>query len=157
DPAGDLMTLMLRRGRVIVGLPQGLPQGSDCQPSFDTMTIVSHAVGNAIIASLLDRLVPGCKFAAALKQKGLALAHWHGYTDDGVLPPGYYLHGHTNPPVSCSTPQAALYSLLGKFAAFQTSVDAGIEFLGDAQLEPSHGTNLSGLSLSELASIANRA
>ena len=157
DPANDLTTLTLRRGRVIVGMPTGLPPGSDCQPSFDTITIVSHAVGNVIIASLLDRLAPGCKFAAALRHKGLALAHWHGYMDDGVLPPGYYLHGDSNPPVSCSTPQAALYSILGKFAAFQASIFAGIEFLGDAHLEPSHGTNLTGLSLSELALMVNRA
>ena len=73
------------------------------------------------------------------------------------LAPGYYLHGDSNPPVSCSTAQAALYSILGKFAAFQASIFAGIEFLGDAHLEPSHGTNLTGLSLSELALIVNRA
>ena len=86
-----------------------------------------------------------------LKRSGLALAHWHGYLEDDSLPPGYFLHGRHNPPVSCSTPQAALFALTGKLAALRQSLLERIEYLGDAHLEPSHGTNITGRSLAELA------
>ena len=151
DPVTDLVKLTLNSGRVTMGTAKGLANGGDCQPSFDTITIMSHAVGNAIVASILQRLNPGSKFAFALRVKGIALAHWHGFMDVSLLPRGYYLHGQTNPPVSCSTPQAALFALSGKLAALQRSIEEGIEYMGDAHVEPSHGTNITGRSLAELA------
>jgi hypothetical protein len=156
DAATDLVMLTLKGGRVTLGTARGLPAGSDCQPSFDTSTILSHAIGNAVIASLLVRINPASKFGAALGCRGLAIAHWHGFLDESVLPLGYYLHGKSNLPVSCSTPQAAIYALAGKLSAFQASLHEEREYLGDAHIEPSHGTNISGRSLSELAQLVTR-
>jgi hypothetical protein len=155
DPSKDLVTLTLSKGRVLLGLARGLPEGSDCQPSFDTLIILAHAVGNAILASILAKIKPDSKFTLALKHQGLAIAHWHGFIDSTVLPEGYYLHGDHNPPVSCSTPQAAIYALMGKFAALQKSIAEGNEFLGDAHIEPSHGTNLCGRSIKDLARLVS--
>ena len=154
EPATDLVTLTLSNGRVQLGTPSGLPAGSDCQPSFDTFTIVSHAVGNAIIASILYRLNHESNFVRSLTHKGLAIAHWHGYPALHSLPKGYHLHGHLNPPVSCSTSQAAIFSLSGKLEAFALSIETGADYLGDVHVEPSHGTNLSGPSLTDLAELA---
>ncbi len=151
DPAKDLMTLTLSKGRVLLGLARGLPEGSDCQPSFDTLIILAHAVGNAILASILAKIKPDSKFTLALKHQGLAITHWHGFIDSTVLPEGYYLHGNNNPPVSCSTPQAAIYALMGKLDALQKSIAEGNEFMGDAHVEPSHGTNMCGRSIKDLA------
>jgi hypothetical protein len=153
DPSKDLVTLTLSKGRIHLGLAEGLPEGSDCQPSFDTLIILAHAVGNAIVASILARINPYSKFTLALRHQGLSMAHWHGFIDSTVLPEGYYLHGDQNPPVSCSTPQAAIYALLGKLRALQTSIAEGNEFIGDAHVEPSHGTNICGRSLKDLASL----
>jgi len=155
DPARDLVTLTLSKGRIILGLARGLPEGSDCQPSFDTLIILAHAVGNAILASILARIKPDSKFALALMQQGLGIAHWHGFIDATSLPTGYYLHGYDNPPVSCSTPQAAIYALMGKFTALQKSIAEGTEYIGDAHIEPSHGTNMCGSSISDLATLVS--
>lgn len=153
NPATDLVRLTLSSGRVTMGTAKGLADGGDCQPSFDTYTIMSHAAGNAIVASILQRSNAGSKFAFALRVKGIALAHWHGFMDESLLPEGYYSHGQANPPVSCSTPQAALFALSGKLTALQRSFEEGIEYMGDAHVEPSHGTNIIGRSLAELAQL----
>lgn len=154
DPTSDLVTLTLSEGRVILGLAKGIPEGSDCQPSFDTLIILAHAVGNCIIAKILEAVTPNSKFSRALRLQGLATAHWHGDIDASSLPAGYYLHGNKNPPVSCSAPQAAIYALTGKLAALEKSILDGSEYLGDAHIEPSHGTNICGRSMKELAWLA---
>jgi hypothetical protein len=154
DPSKDLVTLTLTNGKVRLGAPKGLLAGSDCQPSFDTSTIVSHAVGNAIIASILCRLRQNSNFVRSLKHRGLAIAHWHGYPARNLFAKGYHIHGRGNPPVSCSTSQAAIFSLSGKLAAFASSIEAGEDYLGDVHVEPSHGTNLNGPTLADLAALA---
>jgi hypothetical protein len=156
-PQKDLVQLTLRKGHVIVRTPRDVQSDADCQPSFDTATILAHAVGNAVVASLLEKLRPGSQMPENLKRSGLALAHWHGYLEDDSLPPGYFLHGGHNPPVSCSTPQAAIFALTGKLAALRQSLVEGVEYLGDAHLEPSHGTNITGRSLAELAGLVGSA
>jgi hypothetical protein len=153
DPARDLVKLTLRQGRIIVGTPNNLAAESDCQPSFDTISILANAVGNVIVASILAKIYPQSKFCAALNYTGMALAHWHGYLLSSELPAGYYFHGQTNPPVCCSTPQAAIFALSGKLGALQQSIDEGIEYLGDFHEEPSHGTNATGRSLMDLVQV----
>jgi hypothetical protein len=153
DPDRDLVTLTLRHGRIIVGKPAGLDEESDCQPSFDTISILANAVGNVIVGSILARIYPKSRFRAALNQTGMALAHWHGYLLSSEVPPGYYFHGHGNPPVCCSTPQAAIFALSGKLRALEQSLEQGVEFLGDIHEEPSHGTNISGRSLMDLVQL----
>lgn len=150
DPEKDVVELTLRNGRIILSTPKNIGTDGDCQPSFDTVSILSNAIGNIIVASILAKLNPASRFCVALNHSGLALAHWHGYIDSSELPSGYYLHGRRNPPVSCSTPQAAIFALAGKLSAFQQSVNEGVEFLGDVHEEPSHGTNVTGRSLFEL-------
>ena len=151
DPRRDLVTLTLSQGRIILGLAKGVDEDTDCQPSFDTLIILSHAVGNAIVASILNAVRPNSSFALRVEQHGLAIAHWHGFIDATTLPEGYHLHGESNPSVSCSTPQAAVYALGGKLAVFERCIANGQQYLGDAHVEPSHGTNMCGNSIQELA------
>jgi hypothetical protein len=153
DPARDLLKLTLREGKTIVGTPNDLAPESDCQPSFDTISILANAVGNVIVASILAKIYPESNFSAALNYTGMALAHWHGYLLSSELPPGYYFHGQNNPPVCCSTPQAAIFALSGKLSALQQSIVDGIEYLGDFHEEPSHGTNATGRSLMDLVQL----
>lgn len=153
NPTIDLVKLTLSSGRVIMGTAKGVTNSGDCQPSFDTITIMSHAIGNAVVASILQRLNTASKFAIMLHDSGMALAHWHGFIDSSLLPNGYFVHGQENPPVSCSTPQAGLFALSGKLTALQRSIEEGIEYIGDAHVEPSHGTNITGRSLTELAQL----
>lgn len=154
DPKTDLVELFLANGRVQLSVPTGLGDGSDCQPSFDTLTIVSHAVGNAIAASILSRVRRGSSLVRSLQHRGFAIAHWHGYPAVHTIPNGYHVHGQTNPPVSCSTPQSAIFSLSGKLEVLAASIESHEEYLGDVHLEPSHGTNLNGSTLIDLAKMA---
>ena len=155
DPRKDLVTLTLSEGRIILGLAKGLEEETDCQPSFDTLIILSHAVGNAMVASILKAVRPNSAFVSRVEQQGLAIAHWHGFVDATNLPEGYHLHGESNPSVSCSTPQAAVYALRGKLAVFEKCIANGELYLGDAHIEPSHGTNMCGGSIRELAELIN--
>jgi hypothetical protein len=151
DPHRDLVMLGLSRGRIVFVTPRGVSPGLDCKPSYDTLTILSHAAANALIAGVQRVLTPGARFASVLASSGMALAHWHGYLHQATLPTGYHLHGEENPPVSCSTFQAAIYALRGKVDAFARGAETGREFAGDAHIEPHHGVNLTGPTLLWLA------
>ena len=147
----DLVMMGLSHGRVILETPKGVSAKIDCKPSYDTMTILSHAVANSLVASVLARVRPHAAFATTFQRAGMALAHWHGEIDRARLPKGYFVHGDTNPPVSCSTHQAAMYALTGKMNALRESIDKGSDFFGDVHVEPHHGINVTGESLSALA------
>jgi hypothetical protein len=151
NPTRDLVLMGLANGKVVFQTPRGVNHGIDCKPSYDTLTILSHALGNAIIASLQMAMVGDAFFAHTIRAEGMALAHWHGYIERGILPPGYVVHGEDNPPVSCSTFQAAIYALTGKIRAFGGMTGDHAEYAGDAHIEPHHGSNITGRSLTELA------
>ncbi|ASQ91426.1 hypothetical protein CHL67_11285 [Prosthecochloris sp. GSB1] len=156
DPSADLVALRLEGGRVTFITPEGLPESIISRPSFDTLTMLSHALGNSIIASIMRTLRPSWRFPRILAENGASMTHWHGSPDRNVMPEGYFLHGLHNPPVSCSTPQSAAYSLLGKIDALEQALHVNREYRGDIHVEPNHGTNIVGLlSLEETASAIN--
>ena len=158
DPETDLVALHLDQGRITFTTPGNLPEGTISRPSFDTLTILSHALGNAFIAALLKTLEPAWRFPGSLARSGASMTHWHGYPDRAIIPEGYFLHGLDNPPVSCSTPQSAAYSLLGKIKALEQAFGERREYCGDVHIEPNHGTNIVGLlSLEETAKRINDA
>ncbi|MEI8032456.1 MAG: hypothetical protein WCH05_03830 [Chlorobiaceae bacterium] len=155
----DLVEIGIRNGRAYMKTPKGLSGAEEIgavRPSFDTFTILAHALGNAFTASILQRERPDAPFAVHLARIGASMTHWHGYPDAGELPAGYHMHGRDNPPVSCSTPQSAAYSLLGKITALEAAMEKGEEYCGDVHIEPNHGTNIVGiLSLTETAALMN--
>ncbi len=156
DTRRDLVETGLSGGRIWLATPEGTPEGRSVHPSFDTLTIVAHAVGNAMVSSILQRLRPGSPFTERLASSGAGMTHWHHYLDDAQVPEGHVVHGSANPPVSCSTPQSAAYSLAGKLEALERALEEGSEFIGEVHVEPGHGTNLVGtLSLAEAASLLN--
>jgi hypothetical protein len=157
DSRRDVLLMGLSHGRVIFETPKGLDPRIDCRPSYDTLTILAHAVGNAVVASALARIHPTTSFALEMQNRGCALAHWHGSVDRQLLPEGYAVYGDANPPVSCSTHQAALFALMGKITALNETLGKGSEFRGDLHVEPHHGVNMTGRSLVELAEWALRA
>jgi hypothetical protein len=146
------------RGRAYLKTPMGCPPEIVAKPSFDTLTILAHALGNALTASILMTLRPEASFPLHLAQFGASMTHWHDYPAIELLPEGYHLHGENNPPVACSTPQSAAYSLLGKIAALEIALEQGTTYRGDVHVEPCHGTNIVGiLSLAETAGLMNPA
>ncbi len=151
DPHRDLVKLGLSRGRIIFATPRGVSPGIDSKPSYDTQTILSHAAANALVAALQLMLMPSSRFASTLTSSGMALAHWHGYLHQAKLPDAYVIHGEENPPVSCSTFQAAIFALRGKMDAFVRAATTGREFAGDLHTEPHHGVNITGPTLLWLA------
>lgn len=156
DVRYDLVETGIRSGRAWLATPAGLPRELAVHPSFDTLAIVAHAVGNAMVSSILQALRPDARFPGLLRATGASMTHWHHYPDEGFLPWGYVVHGNGNPPVSCSTPQSAAYSLLGKLDALDRAIAEGTEYLGDVHIEPGHGTNMVGaLSLAETAAKLN--
>jgi hypothetical protein len=151
DVNRDVVLLGLTQGRIVFETPAGVSTRIDCKPSYDTLTILSHAVANAVVGSALARLRPEARFPQMLQSQGAALAHWHGLVNRSLLPTGYFLYGQSNPPVSCSTHQSAMYALTGKLSALHRSLKEGVEFVGDVHVEPYHGVNITGASLEDLA------
>jgi hypothetical protein len=148
----DLVEIGIENGCAYLKTPAGLPENMVTRPSFDTLTILAHALGNAFVASILNTLRPGSLFTKMLEKRGASMTHWHGYPDCDNLPEGYFVHGSGNPPVSCSTPQSAAYSLAGKIEALEQAMESDKEYLGDVHIEPNHGTNIVGvLSLGQTA------
>ena len=156
DVERDIVLMGLVNGSVVFETPRGTDMRVDCRPSYDTLTIMAHAAGNAIVACLLARMQPGAPFVSMMREGGAALAHWHGLINPAILPPGYFVHGATNPPVSCSTFQSAVYALTGKLGALEQSIRDDVPFLGDVHVEPFHGTNITGESLVSLAGWIHR-
>ncbi|NTV98314.1 MAG: hypothetical protein HGA70_04030 [Chlorobiaceae bacterium] len=156
EPEKDLVEIGLTGGRAWMRTPGNSSGNSDARPSFDTLTILAHALGNAFAASILKTLSPGSPFPGHLERNGATMTHWHDYPPEELLPEGYHRHGHRNPPVSCSTPQSAAYSLMGKIAALEKALAEGKEYRGDVHFEPNHGTNIVGmLSLAVTAAAMN--
>ncbi len=147
----DLVLLGIRNGVISLQTPKGLEKAIDSRPSYDTLTILAHAIANSIIASVLKRIDPSSLFLRTFEQSGVALAHWHGTIDRSIIPAGYVLFGEDNPPVSCSTHQAALYTLMGKLGAFGKGVARGEQYHGDVHIEPHHGINVTWPTLTGLA------
>ncbi len=151
NPHTDLVRMGLSQGRIIVDTPKGTRE-FEGRPSYDTLVMLAHATGNAIAASLLLGLEHRSSFPRTLMQSGLSISHWHGYPVNNLAPPGYALHGAGNPPVSCSTPQSAIYAFAGKLGALEQAVRDNEDYQGDMHVEPHHGTNLTGcMSLTETA------
>ncbi len=152
DPEKDILRLGLVKGQIILETPATVDLTRDCKPSYDTLTILAHAVGNALVGGICKTLKINSRFSDTLEKEGLSLTHWHNYLEKSTLPEGHFLHGFNNPSVACSTPQSAIYALLGKFEAFHMALSAQQEFLGDVHVEPDHGTNISSaMSLTQTA------
>ncbi len=156
DPNKDIIKLGLKNGRMHLCSPKGLVLKSDYKPSFDTKVILAHAVGNVIIASILQKFSPKDEFLNLVKNKGLAMAHWHGYFHPEKIPEGWVYHGISNPHVSCSSPQSAIYAIDGKLKIFNEMINSGKIFLGDIHIEPHHGSNIMFPSLVGLADFLNK-
>lgn len=154
DLRRDIMRMGLSGGKIVLETPPDF--AADIKPSYDTQTILANAMANAIVASILARLRPAAAFSARLSANGAGQAHWHGSIDPTQLPAGFMMHGQQNPPVSCSTAQSAIYTIAGKFGAVVACLRNGIDFLGDLHVEPLHGVNLSGESLTFLAGLVRK-
>ncbi|MCC5915203.1 MAG: hypothetical protein JJU46_12555 [Balneolaceae bacterium] len=152
NPRRDILRLGLKDGEITLDVP---PESSkkECRPSYDTYAILAHATGNLIVASILKALHPDASFTESLQENGLSISHWHGYPNEDFPLPGYTLHGFTNPPVSCSTPQSAAYAFNGKFVSMKRHNGDYSSYRGDIHVEPHHGTNITGsMTLAESAS-----
>lgn len=151
----DLILMGLSNGKMILRTPKGLKIKTGYRPSFDSRVILAHAIGNAIIGSVLKHIYSDHQFVNHLEKEGLALSHWHGYFNKDYIPKGWYVYGKDNPHVSCSTPQSAIYALSGKLNLLEEEEDLQKNYQGDIHIEPHHGTNLSFSSLQELAVFFN--
>jgi hypothetical protein len=155
DQNTDLLKIGLIKGQMVAELPEGLKVGNDYRPSFDTKVILAHAVGNAILASIFNYFDSTNYFANILSSKGYSISHWHGYFNKELVPYGLKVYGSSNPHVSCSSPQSAIYALHGKLDSFLksfNSLESLQNYMGDIHVEPHHGININYPSLSKLAS-----
>lgn len=151
NPKKDLIKLGLSNGRMILETQYGSVIDNDYKTSFDTQVILAHAVGNAIIASILNHINPESEFLKRYLERGISISHWHGYIHPEHVQKGWYVHGIANPHVACSSPQSAIYALDGKLHSFKESILKNDEYKGDIHVEPHHGTNICYTSIRDLA------
>lgn len=151
NPSRDILRMGLDKGRLTLELPANLDPLVDCKPSYDSTLILAHALGNALIASVLLRLQPDNRYLQHLLRSGLGIAHWHGYLSPAEYPAGYTVYGASNIPFSCSTPQSAVLALQCKIDAFVRHFERHGDYIGDVHIEPHHGTNMVGESLTAMA------
>ncbi|MDP3882945.1 MAG: hypothetical protein Q8Q48_02730 [Candidatus Staskawiczbacteria bacterium] len=138
----DVIRLGLKNGQMFLGLAKGVRLSGDYKPSFDTRIILSHAVANAILGSIIMYFKPEWSFPKVLQKSGFSIAHWHGYVHPEAVPNGWNVYGMSNPSVSCSSPQAAIYAFLGKQIGISKDILNNTEYNGDIHIEPHHGTNM---------------
>jgi len=156
NPAQDIIKLGLVNGQLYLHTPTGARIDEGYKPSFDTQVILAHALGNAIIASILSTfpdIFGKASFVESIEKFGFGIAHWHGYIHSEKIPPGWYAHGASNPHVSCSSPQSAVYAIEGKLRVFLGAMNEKTQYKGDIHIEPHHGTNITFTSLTDLANL----
>lgn len=151
NPEKDLIKMGLSNGKMILKAGKNSIIDNDYKTSFDTQVILSHCVGNAIIASILNHIKPDSEFLSRYLNKGISISHWHGYIHPEHVQKGWYVHGVVNPHVACSSPQSAIYALDGKLNSFIESLNKNEEYKGDIHIEPHHGTNICYTSIKDLA------
>jgi hypothetical protein len=153
NPEVDLLKIGLVNGKMMMQLPKGLKIHKDYKPSFDTKVILAHAVGNALVGSIISIYDNKHQFVLSLTEKGLSISHWHGYFNRTLLQKGVSVYGGENLHVSCSSPQSAVYALDGKLKSFSDKIRKSelSEYRGDIHIEPHHGINITFPSLIELA------
>jgi hypothetical protein len=149
NPDRDLIKMGLVDGVMHLQAPKEFKLTNDYKTSFDTRVILAHAVGNAIVASMINFFDPHAPFLVQAKKNGFAISHWHGYFNQSLVPSGWHVHGIANPHVSCSSPQSALYAIQGKFSVFFEAMTKKEKYYGDIHIEPHHGTNIVYSSLRE--------
>lgn len=151
NPNKDLLLLGLSsKGDMWMKFPEGVKIHEDYKPSFDTKVILAHAVGNAIISSILNFLDPASEFVKKVEESGISISHWHGYFREDLVPGSCMVYGFKNLHVACSSPQSAIYALGGKLTSFMDNISNSKNYKGDVHIEPHHGSNISFLSLTEL-------
>lgn len=151
DGHRDLMLATLSSGAISFRTPAA-GEGLDYRPSYDTRTIMAHALGNALVAGAVRAAgAADQSFAETLSLQGMALAHWHADIDPLLLASGMMVYGEENPPVSCSTHQAAVFALVGKLTALRLCLDRATTLRGDVHVEPCHGINVGWPTLTGLA------
>lgn len=151
NPEKDLIKMGLANSQMIIQTQDGKDIDATYKPSFDTKVILAHALGNAIIASILNHINPEHDFVKRFKSQGVSLSHWHGYIRPDLIPRGFYVHGLSNPHVACSSPQSAIYAIQGKLESFLQGLSISDEYYGDIHVEPQHGININYYSLEDLA------
>ncbi len=151
NPEKDIIKLGLMNGKMFIETQAGAIIDNDYKTSFDTQVILAHAVGNAIVASILAHTVPSSNFVERYRSSGISISHWHGYIHPEHVPKGWHVHGISNPHVACSSPQSALFALGGKLNSFVDTIQNGAEYKGDVHIEPHHGTNICYTSVKDLA------
>jgi hypothetical protein len=151
DAKSDTLKIGLSNGKMLMQFPRGVKINGDYKPSFDTKVILAHAVGNSIIASILDHFRKTSPFIQTFSNQGVSIVHWHGYMNSAILPLGLISYGHKNPHVACSSPQSAVYALEGKLEKFFEIFKTDLIYSGDIHVEPHHGINVSSPSSIDLA------
>lgn len=149
----DIVKIGLVNGRMIIETPLGVDIKGDYKPSFDTRVILAHAVGNAILASLMKFFRPDWYFYKNIENNGAAIAHWHGYINDNSVFGKTIIYGNNNPSVSCSSAQSAIYALNDKMNNGLNYIEKNIEYYSDIHIEPHHGVNIVYDSLVNLANL----
>lgn len=151
NPQKDLIKIGLKNGKMFLGLENRVELSGDYKPSFDTKVILSHAVSNAIFASLMSYFEPDSFFPITIQKDGFAIAHWHGYVNPKFIPEGWLAYGQSNPSVSCSSPQSAVYAFQGKESGIINKIlHNDFNYMGDINIEPHHGTNMTFATLKDM-------
>ena len=147
----DIIKMGLKSGNLYMQIPTGVSLDSSYKPSFDTKVILAHALGNVIMASVCKYLGINDGYVKDIETFGYSICHWHGYFNKMLVPNGVYIYGANNPPVSCSSPQSAVYALRGKFDTIISMIDSRMSYSGDIHVEPQHGVNVTFKSVQDLA------
>lgn len=147
----DIIKMGLVDGKMILETPAGLDIEGDYKPSFDTRVILAHAVGNAILAKAMKLKRPNWNFYKTLENHGVAIAHWHGNIQKDLLPKNFIIYGETNPSVSCSSAQSAIYALNDKINIGLKCIEDNNQYDAEIHIEPHHGINVIYKSLTDLA------
>ncbi len=147
----DIVRLGIDKGKLLLEAPSGVVISSEYKPSFDTQVILAHALGNFIVGSISKHFSLNQLFVNSIEKNGLGICHWHGYINPKKIQPETMTYGFSNPHVSCSSPQSAVYALDGKLRTFYNFFEENKEYTGDIHVEPHHGSNVITIDIEGLA------
>ncbi len=150
-PNSDIIKLGLVNGILKIQLPHGSDIDNTYKPSFDTKVILAHSLCNILLAGVAKYSNRISDYVEKIENEGFSTSHWHGYFNKDILPKNVLTYGRGNLPVSCSSPQSAIYAFEGKFYNIIDKIEHIDKHSGDIHIEPHHGINVSYHGIENLA------
>jgi len=129
-PQDDWILLSFDPERISLEMSRAL--GDITSPSFDSWLILSQAATNLALARRFKAAGRSARYVDLVENKGVAVAHFHGFVQRDALPPNVAFFGQDRLPLPCGSVESALLTIeeKGAIADKVLALEEDIDYAG---------------------------